>query len=235
MPQEKNYSPITYATFIIFPLFAKQFVGNRQFWAIHFPTETQSLIYSFRQIHRSSARWCWNRFQETIKRTNVVTSVREPEFSLLMCAHDGRNAAGSHSQWRRHGGGGASGASCPPNLRSETPWDRYRSGEIFVSEKMEVGLQDLLRRFTCTDVTAVVGKTSGLRRVLRLQKRESCGNCWRNYSGRPSVKLRGPQGSFSPGIGPPKHNIFYVNLGHSQKNSGTNLLSFQFLAGGRLT
>ena len=29
-----------------------------------------------------------------------------------------------------------------------------------------------------------------------------------SYSGRPSVKLRDPLGSFSPDIGPPKYNIF---------------------------
>ena len=30
------------------------------------------------------------------------------------------------------------------------------------------------------------------------------------YSGRPSVKLRGPLGSFSPGIGPPNHTFFIL-------------------------
>ena len=41
-----------------------------------------------------------------------------------------------------------------PNLRSDTPWDRCRSEEIFMSEKNGVGLQDLLPRFTWTDATA---------------------------------------------------------------------------------
>ena len=130
---------------------------------------------------------------------------------------------------------GASGATCPPpppNLRSDTPWDRCRSEEIFVSEKMGVGLQDLLRRFTCTDATVDVLWS------YDYEKRGSCGSCWRSYSGRPSVKLRGPLGSFSPGIGPPNHKIFIlknVNLGPLPENSGPNPMSFQFLTGGRLT
>ena len=45
--------------------------------------------------------------------------------------------------------------------------------------------------------------------VLRLRKRWGCGSCW-SYSGRPSVKLRGPIGSFSPGIGSPRYNIFIL-------------------------
>ena len=57
------------------------------------------------------------------------------------------------------------------------------------------------------------------------------------------MKLRDPLGSFSSGTGPPKHNIFIlfsflylnVNLGPFQKNSEPNPMSFQFLAGGRLT
>ena len=32
------------------------------------------------------------------------------------------------------------------------------------------------------------------------------------HAGRLSVKLRGPLGSFSPGIGPPKQNILFFNL-----------------------
>ena len=87
----------------------------------------------------------------------------------------------------------------PPNLRPDTPWDRCRSEEILVSEKVGVGLQNLLRRFICTDVTADVLWS------YDYEKRGSCGNSWRSYSGRPSVKLRGPLGSFSPGIGPPNH------------------------------
>ena len=57
------------------------------------------------------------------------------------------------------------------------------------------------------------------------------------------MKLRGPQGSLNPGIGPPKHGIFIlflflflnVNLGPLPKNRGPNPMSFQFLTGGRLT
>ena len=33
-----------------------------------------------------------------------------------------------------------------------------------------------------------------------------------SYSDMPTVKLRGPLGSFSSGTGPPKHNIFIVFL-----------------------
>ena len=53
------------------------------------------------------------------------------------------------------------------------------------------------------------------------------------------MKLRGPLGSFSPGTGPPKHNIFFLILncefGAPPRNSGPNPMSFQFLTGGRLT
>ena len=54
-------------------------------------------------------------------------------------------------QWRCHGGG-----ANMANLRSDTPWDRCRSEEIFISEKMGEGLQDLVPRFTWTDATADV-------------------------------------------------------------------------------
>ena len=57
------------------------------------------------------------------------------------------------------------------------------------------------------------------------------------------MKLRGPLGSFSRGMGLPKHDIFnyflflflIVNLGHLPKNNGPNPMSLQFLTGGRLT
>ena len=56
------------------------------------------------------------------------------------------------------------------------------------------------------------------------------------------MKLLGPLGSFRPGIDPPNHYIFIlvfsfilnVNLGLLPKNSGPNLMSFQFLTGVRL-
>ena len=48
------------------------------------------------------------------------------------------------------------------------------------------------------------------------------------------MKVRGPFGSFSPGIGPPKHDIFYVNFGPFPKNCGPNSMSFQFLTGGHV-
>ena len=53
--------------------------------------------------------------------------------------------------------------------------------------------------------------------------------------GRPSAKLRGHLESLSPGMGPPNLDIFMVSLGPLPKNSRPNPVSFQFLAGGRLT
>ena len=74
--------------------------------------------------------------------------------------------------------------------------------------------------------------------VLRLRKKEGIVHisCWRSYFARPSAKLRGHLGSFSPGISPPKQNIFFLMWiwGPSRK-SGPNQMSFQFLTGGRLT
>ena len=93
----------------------------------------------------------------------------------------------------------------PPPTSDRTPREIDADPRIFVSEKMRVGLQDLLRRFNaCTDTTADVLWSHAY------EKRGSWWSCWRSYSGRPSVKLRGPQGSFSPGIGPPKHYIFIL-------------------------
>ena len=60
------------------------------------------------------------------------------------------------AQWRRHGGG-ASGATCPP---PQPPIGHpVRSMQIrgdFRVRKNGVGLQGLLRSFTCTDATADV-------------------------------------------------------------------------------
>ena len=67
---------------------------------------------------------------------------------------------------------------------------------------MEVGFQDFLRSFACTDATADVLWSYDYEKEGVLEVVEEA------YSGRPSVKLRGPLGSFSPGIGPPKNNIF---------------------------
>ena len=98
----------------------------------------------------------------------------------------------------RGGGGGRH------NLRSDTPWDRCRSEEIFVSER-NGGM------FTGFAQTFYMHRRCG-GRSYDYEKRGSCGSCWRSYSGRPSVKLRGPWGSFSPGIGPPKHKIVILFL-----------------------
>ena len=68
---------------------------------------------------------------------------------------------------------------------------------------MGVGLQDLLRSFTCTDATAGVLWSYDYEKEGVVEVVEGV-----TYSNRPSVKLRGPLGSFSPGIGPPKYNIF---------------------------
>ena len=52
------------------------------------------------------------------------------------------------------------------------------------------------------------------------------------------MKLRGPVGSFSPGIGPPRYNIFFLfyfifkcEFEAHPKNSRPNPTSFQFLTG----
>ena len=141
-------------------------------------------------------------------------------------------------QWRRHGGGGKRGnLPPPPTSESDTPWDRCRYEEIFVSEKNG-------GRFTGFAPTFYMHRCYGGRSlVLRLRKKRELWDCWRSYSGRPSVKLRSSLGSFSPGIGPLKHEIFIyflflflnVNLGPLPKNCGPNPMSFQFLTGGRLT
>ena len=79
------------------------------------------------------------------------------------------------------------GATCPPpNLRSDTPWDRCRSKETFMSEKMGICFRDLFPRFTCIDATANVLWSCDY------EKRESWRSCWRSYFGKPSVKLRNP-------------------------------------------
>ena len=115
----------------------------------------------------------------------------------------------------------------PPNLRSDTQWDQRDPG--WFSCKKNGG------RFTGYAPTFYMNWCYGERSlVLRLRKRGSFKSRWRSYFGRPSVKLRGPLRSFSPGIGPPKAYIFlvsYVNSGPLSKNSGTNPISFQFLTG----
>ena len=109
----------------------------------------------------------------------------------LCCAHAPWYARAVASP--RGGGGGASGETCPPNFRSDTPWDRCRSEEIFKLEKMRFGLQYLLPRFTCTDVTATLHVS------LRFNSRcQSVNHVWI------SVKLRDPLIYFSPGKGSPK-------------------------------
>ena len=70
-----------------------------------------------------------------------------------------------------------------------------------MAEKMGVDLQDVLPRFICNDATADVLWS------YDYEKRGRCNSCRRSYFGRPSVKLRGPLGSFSPGIGPLKHDF----------------------------
>ena len=54
--------------------------------------------------------------------------------------------------------GGASGATCPPPPTSDrTPHEIDADPRRFsCPKKMGVGSQDMLRRFTCTDVTADV-------------------------------------------------------------------------------
>ena len=75
-------------------------------------------------------------------------------------------------------------------------------GDFYV-EKMGIGLRDLLPRFTCIDATAEVLWSYDYEKegVVEVVERV-------RYFGRPSDKLQGPLGSFSPGFGLPKHNIF---------------------------
>ena len=70
----------------------------------------------------------------------------------------------------------------------------------FRVRKNGVGFQDLLRSFTCTDATADVLWSYDYEKEGVVEVVEGV-----RYSGRPSVKLRGPLGSFSPGIGPPRY------------------------------
>ena len=102
----------------------------------------------------------------------------------------------STNQWRRHG---ANGATCP--LPQPPIGHPVRSMQIrgdFHVEKN--GGRLTLTGFAPTFyMNPVYG---GRSLVLRLRKRGGCKSCW-SYFGKPSVKLRGPLGSFSPGIGPP--------------------------------
>ena len=68
---------------------------------------------------------------------------------------------------------GASGATCPPPPTSDrTPREIDADQRRFsYPKKMGVGLQDLLRRFTCTDATVDVLWS------YDYEKRGSCGSC----------------------------------------------------------
>ena len=104
--------------------------------------------------------------------------------------------------WRRHGGQ-AGQLAPPPPTSDRTSREIYADPRRFsCRKKMVVGLQDLLPRFTRTDATANVLWS------YDCEKRRSCRSCWRGYFGSPSVKIRGPLGSFSPGMGPPEHDIY---------------------------
>ena len=59
-------------------------------------------------------------------------------------------------QWRRHGGGGKRGNLPPPQPPIGHPVRSMQIRGDFRVRKNGVGLQDLLRRFTCTDATADV-------------------------------------------------------------------------------
>ena len=131
-----------------------------------------------------------------------------------------RDASGSISPHSgvATGGGGKRGNLPPPQPPiGHRPWDRCRS-KIFVSEKNGGRFPGFAPKFYMA-------------------------SCWMSYSGTPSVKLRGPLGSFSLGICPPMYNIFILCLflffkcefGTHPKNSEPNLMSFQFLTGGRMT
>ena len=107
-------------------------------------------------------------------------------------------------QWRRHGGGGANGATCPP----PQPAIGHAVRSMQIREDFHVGKNR--GRFPGFAPTFYMNRRYGGRSlVLWLRKRGSCKSCWRSYFGRPSVKLWGPLWSFSPGIGPPKHDIFF--------------------------
>ena len=93
---------------------------------------------------------------------------------------------------------------------------------------MGVGLQDLLPPF-------YMHRHYGGRSLpYDYEKRESWRSCWKSYFGKPSVKLRDPLGSFSPGNDPPKNDIFSFSFFLMWilcpcKNSGPHPTSFQFL------
>ena len=129
------------------------------------------------------------------------------------------------------GGGGQAGQLVPPPTSDRTPREIDADPRRFsCPKKMGVGLQVLLRRFTCTDATADVLWS------YDYEKRGSCGSC----SGRPSVKLRG---IFQSWHWPSQaYFLFFVfvfifkcGFGTLPKNSGSNPTSFHFLTGGRLT
>ena len=136
------------------------------------------------------------------------------------------------------GGGKRGNLPPPPNLRLDTPWDRWRSEEILASEKNGGMFTGFARKFymhQCNDgrlwsydyeKEGVVEVVEG---VTLVSPRWSCGALW-DLS---VLALALPSITF----------LFYYFIfifkmwiwGPSQKDSGPNPMSFQFLTGGRLT
>ena len=110
-------------------------------------------------------------------------------------------------------GGGQTG-QLVPSTSDRTPREIDADPRRFSCRKNGdrlVGLEALLPRFTCTDAEADFF-------CLTITKIRSCRRRWRSYFGRPSVKLQGPLGAFSHGLGPPTFKIYFysfsiVNLG----------------------
>ena len=127
-------------------------------------------------------------------------------------------------------GGGKRGNLPPPQPPIRHPVRSMQIRGDFHVEKMGVGLQDLLPRFTCTD--------GGRSLALRLRKKRSFRGCWRSFFSSPSVKHRGPLVSFNPGIGPPSMTffIYFLNFqmwiwGPSQKKVDQIRWVFRFWRG----
>ena len=92
-------------------------------------------------------------------------------------------------------GGAGQLAPPPPHLRSDTLRDQCRSKEIFMSGK-------IYRSY---------GGRSFLWSYPYQKEKRRCRSCSRSYFDRPSVKLRGHLGSFSPAWALPNMTSFFFN------------------------
>ena len=110
-------------------------------------------------------------------------------------------ATGTSVQWRHHGGQAGQLAPTPKPLIGHT----VRPMQIL---DFHVKNGDRLTGYApMSYMHQCYGRHS---LVLQIQKRGSCRSCWKSYFSRPSVKLRDPLGSFSPGNWPSQAEHFIL-------------------------